>query len=400
MEYLRSSSELLAWLLTRAFAQVATILLMANHLGPDGYGSFVTAIAISSLFIPLAGLGLHAIILREGARNPGNLPKLLGATLSFWWPSTLTLSFIATILTTSLLSPHSSILVLAFIVLSEISSSSLTEIAGRIEQSQQRTRLFGALQAGLPLSRLVALLVCSLLSAESPTTWIISYTVSSSIYSGAIAFWLINRYHPKLPKKRDWSMASDGIPFMTGALSFRLQGEFNKPLLAQIDPAHAGNFSIAQRAVDFSSLPLTALQEVFLSRYFKNNGGIKEIWKSGTMILSLAFFFGTILTFSAPLLPRILGDGFESTKTILIGLAWLPTLQAIRNLANAAVISKNRHRDLTRIYIITGLLGTIANIALIASHELNGAIAAAYITESVSVILLFHNLLSRRTKDE
>lgn len=397
--YLKSSGELLTWLLLRALAQVITILLLTRHLGADGYGLFVAILAISSLFSPLAGLGLHGILLRNGARNPADLPKLLGATLALWWPSTLAFSSIAFFLA-ALSSPSSIpvIFLLAF-VFSEITSSSLVELIGRVEQAQHRTRTFGALQAGLSLFRLAGLLVCTLINQTDTSDWINAYTVSSLAYGGAAFLWVKAKYRPCAPEKRDWLMARDGIPFMVGALSFRLQGEFNKPILAQLGYSQTGNFSAAQRMVDLASLPLTALQETLWPRYFANNTSRQRTWLASIFLVTLALLGGIFLAVGAPLLPKLLGADFEHSASLLIYLAWLPVFQVVRNLMNAVIISKNRQSYLMWVYAACGIASIISNSLLIQKAGLFGAILSAYLVEVLAILILSTQILYLRNSN-
>ncbi|MDD3651994.1 oligosaccharide flippase family protein, partial [Immundisolibacter sp.] len=85
--YLRASGGLFGWLLLRAAAQAAMVVLLARVLGVEGYGLFVTALAVSGFFSPIAGLGLGGLLLRDGAREPAALPRQLGMALALWWPA-------------------------------------------------------------------------------------------------------------------------------------------------------------------------------------------------------------------------------------------------------------------------------------------------------------------------
>lgn len=386
--YLRTSGNLLTWLLLRASAQVATILLLTRLLGADGYGLFVSTLAISSFFTPIAGLGMHGILLRDGARNPSELPRLVSSALAIWWPSTIIFS-VAALLAALWFSPYPlPLTLLATFVFSEIASSSLTEIAGRIEQSQHHTKAFGALQAGLPLSRLAALLIFAILFQPDTMGWISIYTASSLAYTFALVWRTQNKYHLSWPCTRDWHLVRDGFPFTIGALSFRLQAEFNKPMLAQTSYAQAGNFSAAQRVVDLASIPLTAMQETLWPRYYANLGTRRSIFLLSLFLVATALLCGALLALSAPLLPYILGAGFEETMTLLVHLAWLPTLQTIRNLMNAAVISNNKHSYLTWVYLCSGLTSILLNSILIPNLGLHGAIWSSYLTELLAISML------------
>jgi O-antigen/teichoic acid export membrane protein len=369
---------------------------MTRYLGADGYGIFVALLAISSFFVPLAGLGLHGVLLREGARNPMNLSKLLGDALALWWPSTLLFSLIA-VLIALWVSPISlPIALLAIFLFTEIAANSLVDLTGRLEQSQQRTRVFGALQAGLPLSRIAALLLFAALGQPETQDWIVGYTGASLAFTVAVLVWITQRYHPIFPAQRNWHMAGDGFPFSIGGLSLRLQAEFNKPILAQLGHAQVGNFSAAQRVVDLASLPLMAMQEVLWPRYFASTRATHQVWQTSLFLIAAALLCSLLLAISAPLLPLVLGSGFEHSATLLLFLAWLPPLQTLRNLMNASIVAHNRQSHLIWMYVICGLASILLNSVLIAKIGYAGAIWSSYLVELIAILVLIFQLLRYR----
>ena len=58
------------------------VVLLANHLGADGYGRFTTLIAYSALISVLADLGLAPLYTREAAREPDQLTRFLSNLLA------------------------------------------------------------------------------------------------------------------------------------------------------------------------------------------------------------------------------------------------------------------------------------------------------------------------------
>ncbi|HKA10816.1 MAG TPA: flippase [Candidatus Dormibacteraeota bacterium] len=72
---------LAARVVSRLVALVMVIVL-ARHLGDDGYGRYTTLIAYSALVSVIADLGLSPLYTRETARQPGRLPDYLATLLS------------------------------------------------------------------------------------------------------------------------------------------------------------------------------------------------------------------------------------------------------------------------------------------------------------------------------
>src|SRR5262249_32192945 len=58
------------------------VIVLARHLGDDGYGRYTTLIAYSALVSVIADLGLSPLYTRETARQPGRLPDYLATLLS------------------------------------------------------------------------------------------------------------------------------------------------------------------------------------------------------------------------------------------------------------------------------------------------------------------------------
>jgi O-antigen/teichoic acid export membrane protein len=78
---LNTTLVLAARIVSRLVALVMVIVL-ARHLGDDGYGRYTTLIAYSALVSVVADLGLSPLYTREAARAPGRLPGYLGTLLS------------------------------------------------------------------------------------------------------------------------------------------------------------------------------------------------------------------------------------------------------------------------------------------------------------------------------
>lgn len=386
--YLRSSASLFGWMIVRAAAQAGMVLLMARLLGPEGYGHFIAVLAIASFFSPLAGLGLSGVLLRDLARNPERLPELLSASLKLWWLSTLGFGMAATAVTLWAFASDISITLIACFTLAEISSSSLTELAARLEQSQHRANRFGAINTGLVLVRLIGLGLYVLIIRPEVDGWMGVYAAASLIYTVALYLWLIRQHRPIGSLPMSWSLIIKGLPFTVGAVSYRMQAEFNKPLLAQLGYVQAGYFSAAQRMIDLASLPMMALQENLWSRVYVSNNPKKRLLHTGLVLIVIGLIVGSMVSFTAPLLPVFLGASFEATIKILSWLIWIPIVQSIRNLMNVYLAATHRTHILTFVSIFSTLSSLAMTTFLVFRYGLEGAVSAAYLTELVAIVCL------------
>ncbi len=387
--YARASSALLGWLLARAAAQALLVVLLARTLGAAAYGEFVAAIALAGFFTPLAGLGLQGVILRDGARTPEAVGNLLGAALRLYWRALLVSWAIG--LTVALLALPRAIPAFALALLfgAEIAAASLVEMLARVEQARHHSAGFGATMTGLALARLAAFALWPLIGKHGLTAWVEAYAAVSMLYAVTIAWFAYRRLRPARTTGLDWAMAAQGKPFMFGAMALRVQGEFNKPVLAAIGPALTANMSLAQRAVELASLPLVALQEALWSRIYASTEPHRRLRRTGGLLLALALLCGGTLSLAAPLLPWLLGPGYASTARTLRLLAWLPALQLLRNLGNAHLVATGHAQRLTGVYVVGALAGMLTTLVLVGRYGLVGAVAAAYVTELVNILAQF-----------
>lgn len=393
--YLRASGGLFGWLMLRAVAQAAMVVLLARLLGVEGYGLFVTVMAVSGFFSPLAGLGLGGLLLRDGACAPEDLPRKLGMALALWWPTMLVCSSAATALLVWSLPSRVPLTALGAFALAEIGATSLIELAARAEQARHRVGAFGAIQAGMILARLAGLLLYAAQGQADPAGCFWVYALCSVFYALFIARQVVAEHAPIWPEKRNWSMARESFPFTIGALSLRLQSEFNKPLLARASYGQAGSFGVAQRAIDLAGLPLQALQEALWPRLYAGRHSLRQLWLVAAVLFAVALLGGGVLVLLAPSIARLLGAGFEQTAQLVMLLALLPAMQLVRNLLNAIVAQQRRQSALTTVYLLGGMVGVLLNLWLVPAAGLEGAVAASYLVEVVLVVLLVAVILAK-----
>lgn len=391
----RNGGILLGWMLLRAAMQAATVVWLARQLGAQPYGQFVAIVAVSSFFSPFVGLGLSHMLLRNAARDSAHASNYLARAL-YWWLRTLMPCAVVTVMLALWLLPERiALLNLVFVVAAELAATSLTELCARHLQAQQRTHAFGAVHAGLPGVRLVALgLLWIGMVDVSAIAVLWAYAASGLLYAALLFFGLyaIAKGIDEVVLTEPMT-ARSGLPFSLAAFAAKLQSEFNKPMLAQAGFGLAGAYNVAQRVVDMASLPVLALQEVLWPRLYAQTNPARQLRRAGLALMLMALFVGAALWLVAPLLLVVFGTDFVDAVAVLRMLAWLPTLQVLRALLNFHVIHHGQMQQIGWAYAIGGVV-SVTGVAVFAPvYGLIGAVWASYAAEAAMVAFLIYGAL-------
>lgn len=394
----QSSGALLGWMLLRALAQVATIVLLARVLSGYTYGEFVAVIAIAGFAIPLVGLGLAHMVLRNAARDPLAAQWYLRRALFVWAWTLVPLAAAAIGLAMLLLPKGLPVIAVGAAVTAELLAASLTELAARYRQAQHRLHAYGAINAGLPIIRLLALGLLAI-TAKSIDIATLLWTYAAASLGYLALLWPVVRPTPTatVAPATEAMPITSGLPFSVSALAMRLQGEFNKPILAHAGFGLAGTYNIAQRAVDMASLPLLALQEALWPRLYAQKNPLQQLRRTGAALLVLAAGMGALVWLLAPLLPVLVGAWYADTIHILRLLAWLPLLQVGRTLLNFHAIHHGHMHHISWACGIGAVVGVFGVAVLVPNYGMTGAVVASYIGEAtMSVVLIFAALRTTR----
>lgn len=381
---------LLGWMLLRAAAQAGTVVLLARTLAAQTYGEFVAVIAVAGFAVPLVGLGLSNMVLRNVARDPQAAPWYLKRAVTIWARTLLPVTAAAIGVALLLLPKGLPVAAMVAAICGELLASSLTELTGRYRQAQHRHHAYGAINAGLPLLRLFALALLVFLSGRTGIASILWTFTAASLAYCLLLLPMVRVAAPVAAEGATEAMpVTSGLPFSASALAMRLQTEFNKPVLAHAGFGLAGSYNIAQRAVDMASLPLLALQEALWPKLYAQANPLPQLRRTGAALLLLALALGAVVWLAAPLLPLLVGNAHDGAIHVLRMLAWLPLLQAGRSLLNFHAIHHGHMQHISWSYILGGGVSACAVAALVPAHGMAGAVIASYIAEiTMSLALL------------
>ncbi|WP_156913850.1 lipopolysaccharide biosynthesis protein [Comamonas badia] len=385
----RHGGVLLAWMLVRAGAQAATVILLARVLGASSYGAFVATIAVAGFVAPLVGLGLSNIVLRNGARDPTHLPYYFQRAARIWGMTLMPGMALVAALVVWLLPAGLPLSAMFAATSAEVAATTLTELRARQRQAEHQIGGYGAINAGLPLLRLVVLglLVGGAgMLTLSDALW--AYAFASMLYILLLMPGVRMPHTTSTAEPTEDMTLGSGLAFSLAALAMRLQGEFNKPILARLGTNLAGNYNIAQRAVDMASLPLMALQEALWPRLYAQANPLPQLRRSGLMLMALALLLGCGLWLTAPLLRWIVGREYDEAISVLRMLAWLPLLQVGRSLLNFHIIYCGRMALIGWACTLGGAASVLGVLAFVPVYGVSGAVLTSYAAEILMFVFL------------
>ena len=387
----RHSSMLLGWMLLRAATQAMTVFLLTQILGVMNYGKLVSVFAIAAFFIPFVGFGLSNIVLRNGSKDPVNLQEYFRRAI-YWWALTLMPIVIFSIAIFELLLPDGLPLLAAYAAIAvELGVVSLTELCARYRQAESRIGSYGAINAGLSIIRLSFIFIFFQFSIGNIENILLIYVASGLLYvlilkiSLKIEISISSNFQKLMP-------VTSGLPLSLSAFAMRLQGEFNKPILAQTGFDLAGAYNVAQRAIDLAALPLQAIQESLWPRMYAHSDPRKIFWISSALLCIFAILAAFAIWLIAPLLTMIFGDGFDESVAIMRQMALLPLLQSFRSLLNFKVIQREIMPLIGWSCAAGALVGVVSLAFFVPSFGVSGAVMAAYLSESVMIIWLIFGM--------
>ncbi len=377
LSYLRDSAGTFGWLAARAACQ----------LGPEAYGQLVAAIAIGGFLAPVANLGLPGALVRDLSRQTTRDGSAgVRESVAMWLCVGPAAAAVGAMVVVLVLPGKLAAWAVAALAMAETVSASGAELLARIFQGRRRLMRFGQVMFSFPGARAAALGICAVLDVETLEAWVAAYALAGVLP----AVWLVLA-EPAAPGRawRRWrELARRGRPFALSALAVRLQGELNKPLLAQLSHASAGQFGLAQRIMDIVLLPFVALMESLLPRvYACRRDPLAVLRGVGSAIALAALAIGAGLAAVGPTLLGFLGAGYTEAAWILVALAPFPAVHLTTVLGNVALIATGNADRMPQVVLGAAAAGTAAAAALIPWLGTQGAVVALYVGRLVALLL-------------
>ena len=384
----------------RAAAQAGLFLIIARVLGSNGYGAFSAVLALAGSWACFSGLGGQVILMRDVARDPKRFAASFGASLSILGLSLIPIGLLY-LLSTSWLLPGIPWSVAVLLGLGELVFLPAVQTVACAYQGFERMGRSARILLAPVLARLVAALVLLVVAFRFETSerlqfWAGLYAAASLLAALYVAFQVRRDLgRPAWPGRQVLQgHLRAGVPFAFMGGAQKLYVDADKFLLATLSTLETtGLYSAGYRFVDLAFLPMQALLTAAAPRHFRAGaGGIANTLRAIRLLvvpaIGYALLVAVALTLTAPLLPWLLGRGYEGAVTVVRWLAWLPLVGVVRLLLQRTLSASDR-QTLGMIALIAGAaFNLVLTVWWIPLLGWRGAAAASYAAEGFMIVAL------------
>jgi O-antigen/teichoic acid export membrane protein len=369
--------------------QVAYFVILARLLGPIEYGIFAGAFAFSNLVAQYSSLGTGTVFLRYVSGDMGAFPAYWGniliVTVTLGGALTLAMHYIGCLV----LNPQSA----ALVVLAGIANCVCAQLilqAGRVFQAIEKMRITAMLNIFLNLMR--ALAAGGMFLALHRTTawnWAIASTVVSLLAAAAaIVTVTVCIGRPKLTLSLLFHRGLEGFGYSFAGSTSSVYNDLDKTMLSHYGMNQAnGVYTLAYRILDIATIPISALQDAALPRLFqRGRSGLGMVTDLSSRLLKRILPVSVLLAAGvfmiAPVVPRLLGQGFMETMSALRWLCLILVFRSIHQITGSALTGAGFQSYRTVAQVAAALFNFALNLWLIPQYGWHGAAWSSLATDA------------------
>jgi O-antigen/teichoic acid export membrane protein len=369
------------WLLfSRITAQGLAILfiaLTARRLGVEAFGQFTFIAALVLIGNTFTNFGTDTYIIREVSRTR-QLAPLVSRALALQ----LFLSGIW-VLVTFFLAPHSPILIYSLSLL----PLAVFSVATAALRAFERMDLVWTLSLANGLVQLIA----ALFSVDIWTLCVL--LLIGQIIIAALSYWICSASLPGfnlLPLNNIFPLFKLTLPFAALTILLVLSQRFGVLALSALQgDAATGIFSSVTRVVDGLKIGHYAILGALLPVISRGTQASKQSFRKGFIALiglSCLMAIGLSL-FSRFVILILYGDKFISGINLLALLGWSLFPYTISSFISYDLIARGQEVALVKATAVTLVIFIALNIWLISAYNLNGAVYASLVGETIQAII-------------
>ena len=195
--------------------------------------------------------------------------------------------------------------------------------------------------------------------------------------------------------------AGEGFIFALSYSTTGIYNDFDKALLGRFGMNAAnGIYAMAYRVVDVCTMPLYAIQSAAFPQFFKRGAeaGIENTrsfaMKIVTRTAPMSLFAAAGMFLMAPLIPRVVGDGFSESVTALRWLCLVPLFRSFHISAGDALTGSGNQKLRLSTQAVAAAFNVSVNVYLIPRFGWLGAAWASLATDGALGLLNWTVLLT------
>jgi O-antigen/teichoic acid export membrane protein len=394
LAYLRQSAlaKNTGWMLagqgTGILLQAFNFVLLGRLLGTTQYGIYAGAVALVAIVASYSSLGSGTLFLRYVSADHTSFSVYWGNILLV----TMTVSGVLVaglyLFAPHLIDPESAGLVL-ILALANCFCAQITTCAGQVFQTYEKLRFTAGLNLLTSLVRsLAAGLMLLFLHRSTAWQWgLASLAVSSVAMLVAIGTVTVKFGWPRLHPKLFFRGAAEGFGYSFATSTAAAYNDIDKAMLSHYRMNAAdGIYTIAYRIIDIATIPVLALRDAAMPRFFR--AGANNVEEAGRLSVQLlrsalpvACVASAAMWLAAPLLPHLVGNGFKDSASALRWLCLIPIFRSVHQLTGSALTGSGLQRYRTGSQLSAAAANFGLNLWLIPTHGWLGAAWASLATD-------------------
>src|SRR5579885_465026 len=368
--------------------QAAYFILLARTLGANEFGIFSGAVALAAIATPYSALGSGMLFMRYVSADSKKFAVYWGNILAATIGIGSVLSVGVCLVGRHWLSSTSLYLIL-LVAIDNCVIFQILACIGQMFQAYEQLRMTAALSVLTNFLRVIAVSgMLVVLPHRTASEWAL---LSLAVYAIAtlVGCAIVTRkfgwprFSPRLFAQR----AAEGLNYSFAGSTQSVYNDIDKTMLSHYGMTLAnGIYTVAYRTVDVATTPIVALDAAALPRFFRQGAQDFKGVQALSMRLAKKAAYGGILAAvvmfaGAPLVPRIVGEGFAPAAAALRWLCLLPVFRGFHQLTGSAITGLGFQRYRTAGQFTCAVLNITLNVWLIPVYGWLGAAWASLATD-------------------
>jgi O-antigen/teichoic acid export membrane protein len=404
----RNASWMLAGQGGNLFLQAGYFVMMSRLLGSTEYGIFIGAFAFTSFIATYSAMGSGTLLLRYVSSDAGRFAAYWGNILLTTTAMSAILILAAWFAAPHLLNPASAALVV-ITGLANCFCGEITRNASMVFQSFERLSVTAGLGLATSLLRLCAVtgMVLILHHATALQWSIASLSVSALAAIAAIVAVTICYGWPKFSLQLMRRHSAEGFGYSFAFSTSVIYSDVDKTMLSRYGMNAAnGIYALAYRAIDMASMPVIALRDAAVPKFFRagaqnRNEARLLAFRLLKRSVPVSLLVSLTLYLAAPLVPWVAGPTFAESIWAVRWLCLLPVFRSVHQIAGTGILGLGKQSYRTAAQIVVGGTNFGLNLWFIPAYGWRGAAWTSLFADGLLAtinigLLLF---LSRASED-
>lgn len=348
-----------------------------RYLGPEQYGLLSYSLTFVQLFMPLVGLGLGGILVRDIVKNPEEEKVLLSS--AFFLKLSLGLAAYLAILLYLGFSNSADLekysiailgLMLLFNAILVLESYLIAKVKAKSKSLSKITTI-----------TVISIAKLMMVYFEMPLLYFVSALVfENALYLAIlILVYLKNSsfsLRPKLGRMKD--LARNGWPFILADYSMFFLKKIDILIVTYfISLSVAGYYSVASKLTGLLiAVPMVILSSIFpllIKKDTEQNLNQSLVALYRIMIFSLFPIVVIISLFSEQIILLIFGQTFAPSGELFAIYAWVSIFMTIHMISNKWFLIKNLQKEFFYRALIAGIINIVLSVVLTKAYGVTGA---------------------------